>query len=125
MPDERIGRLEGAIDGLRHAQNLTIGAVGILGAFIAIFTAVVIGLGVYELQRIDQLNDKVSALPGQISAELRDLTKTLAATITAARQPAPQPEQPPRGGGGSDRSGSPPVGPREPPPVSKDPPPLR
>jgi hypothetical protein len=87
MRDERIGRLEGAIEGLRHAQNLTVGVV-------AVFAAVMIGLMVYTLQRIDQLSDRVADLPGKISADMRDLTKTLADTITAARQPAPLPPLP-------------------------------
>jgi hypothetical protein len=96
MPDERIGRLEGALDGLRHAQNLTVGAVGLLAAMGAILTAIVIGFGIYELQRIDQLSDRVADLPGKISTDLRDLTKTLADTITAARQPAPLPQLAPQ-----------------------------
>jgi hypothetical protein len=87
MRDERIGKLEGAIEGLRHAQNLTVGVV-------AVFAAVMIGLMVYTLQRIDQLSDRVADLPGKISADMRDLTKTLADTITAARQPAPLPSLP-------------------------------
>jgi hypothetical protein len=86
MSDERIGKLEGAIEGLRHSQNLTVGVV-------AVFAAVMIGLAVYSLQRIDQLSDRVADLPGKISADMRDLTKTLADTITAARQPAPLPER--------------------------------
>lgn len=103
MFDERIGRLEGAVEGLRHSQNLTIGATVGVGAILA---AVVVGFGIYTLQRVDALADKVNALPGQISAELRDITKTLAESITAAKQappqiivlpaPNPSPPQPPQ-----------------------------
>jgi hypothetical protein len=89
MSGERLGRLEGAVEGLRHSQNMMLGSVGLVAALVAVVAAFVIGFGIYELQRIDALNDKVNALPGQISTELRDLTKTLADTITAARQPAP------------------------------------
>jgi hypothetical protein len=89
----RIGRLEGAVEGLRHSQNMILGSVGIVAALVAVVAAFVVGFGVYELQRIDSLNDKVNALPGQITGEIRDLTKTLADTITAARQPAPPPER--------------------------------
>lgn len=95
--DERIGRLEGSVEGLRHSQNLTVGIVSLVAL-------VLIGLSVYELQRLDSLSDKVSALPGQISSDMRDLTKTLADAITAAKQqppqvilmpaPPPQPAQP-------------------------------
>ena len=81
--DERIGRLEGALDGLRHSQNMLLGAIGLVAA-------IVLGVGVYGLQRIDNLNDAVNALPGQISAELRDISQTLAESITAARQSPPQ-----------------------------------
>jgi hypothetical protein len=80
---ERLGKLESAVESLRHGQNWTLGAIAILSAFI-------IGFGVYSLQRMDSISDKVSALPLQISADLRDLTKTLAETITAAKQQPPQ-----------------------------------
>jgi outer membrane murein-binding lipoprotein Lpp len=94
---EGLGRLEGAREGLRHSQNLVIGA-----AFLV--ALILVGLGIYELQRIDQLSDRidqlsdrigqvstrVTNLPGQISGDLRDLTKTLAESITAAKQTPPQ-----------------------------------
>jgi hypothetical protein len=44
----------------------------------------------YGISRIDQLDDRMSALPNQISADLRDISKTLAESITAAKQQAPQ-----------------------------------
>jgi hypothetical protein len=86
MSDERLGKLEGAVEGLRHAQNLTVGIV-------AVFAAIMIGVAVYTLQRIDQISDRVAELPGKIGTDMRDLTKTLADTITAARQPVPQPSE--------------------------------
>ena len=101
--DERLGRLEGELSGLQHAQNMTLGGLGLIAALVAIVVAAVIGFGIYELQRIDQvgdrintLNDKVNELPGKISADMRDLTKTLADTITAARQSVPPPVPPER-----------------------------
>lgn len=85
-----VGKVEIAIGGLRNSQNLTVGMLGI-------FAAAVIAMGVYTLQRIDRaddhisaLSDKVDALPGLISADLRDITKTLAESITAAKQQPPQ-----------------------------------
>jgi hypothetical protein len=93
MDSERIGRIEGEISGLKHGQNMTLGGLGLVGALAAVVVAAVVGFGIYELQRIDQvgdrltaLNDKVNELPGKISAELRDVTKTLAESITAAKQ---------------------------------------
>jgi hypothetical protein len=44
----------------------------------------------YGISRIDSLNDRVNALPNQISGDLRDITKTLAESITAAKQQPPQ-----------------------------------
>jgi len=96
---ERLARLEGVfeafksvVEGLRHGQNLVVGIISILAL-------VLIGLSVYELQRLDQLNDqlvqinqRVSEVPGKVSADMRNLTQTLAATITAARQPSPSPQ---------------------------------
>jgi hypothetical protein len=80
--DGRIGRIESAIEGLKHSQNLMAAAVLGVGAILA-------GLGVYGLQRIDTLSDRVNALPSQISSELRDLTKTLADVIIATKQTQP------------------------------------
>lgn len=110
MSDERIGRLEAgvsglesAVEGLRHGQNIT---TGVLAALIALVGAIVAAFGVYGLQRLDAindrmftLNDKVNALPSQIGSDLRDLSKTIAENITAARQfpqtpPPPVPPQP-------------------------------
>jgi hypothetical protein len=83
MSDERIGRLEGAVEGLRHSQNMLAGLIALVAAF-------VIGFGIYTLQKIDGLDDKVNKLPGQISSDIRDITKTLAEVITATKQQTPQ-----------------------------------
>jgi hypothetical protein len=87
MSDERIGRLEEAVEGMRHSQNLTIGATVGVGAILAAF---VIGFGIYILQKVDTLDDKVNKLPAQISSDIRDITKTLAEVITATKQQPPQ-----------------------------------
>jgi len=81
--EARLANVEGSIQGLSQSQNILGLLVGIVGAF-------VIGFGIYNLQRVDALTDKVGALPGQISSDMRDLTKTLAETITAAKQQPPQ-----------------------------------
>jgi outer membrane murein-binding lipoprotein Lpp len=88
--NERLGRIEGEISGLKHGHAMTLGGLGLVAALVTIGVAAVIGFGVYELQRIDQLSEKVNELPGKISADLRDLTKTLAQSITAAKQQPPQ-----------------------------------
>jgi|ERR1700732_942928 len=80
---ERLAKLEGSFGGVKHAQQMTLVAIGLLATF-------VIGFGIYELQKIDALNDKVNDLPGKISADLRDITKTLAEAILAAKQQPPQ-----------------------------------
>lgn len=79
---ERLARLEGALDGLRRHQDFVLAAIALLAALM-------IGFGVYGLQRIDAVDARVSALPGQISADLRDISRTLAASITAAKQSPP------------------------------------
>ena len=81
--DGKIGRLEGEVSGLKHGQAQLLVAVGLVAAF-------VIGFGIYTLQRIDSVADKVNDLPGKIGSELRDITKTLADGITAAKQTPPQ-----------------------------------
>jgi hypothetical protein len=107
MPDmsERLGRLEGEVGGLKHGQNMMLGGLGLVAALVTIVVASVVGFGIYELQRIDQVgdrittvNDKVNELPGKIGAELRDITKTLADVIIATKQvqpPTPVPPTPP------------------------------
>jgi hypothetical protein len=99
---ERLARLEGVfegfnriVEGIRHSQNLMIGLVSLLAL-------ILIGLSVYELQRLDamdaqiaQTNQRVSEVPGKVSTDVRELTQTLANVITAARQPAPAPEPAP------------------------------
>lgn len=85
--DERMGRLEAAIEGLRHSQNLLVAAVFGVGAILA-------ALGIYSLQRIDTLADRVNALPTEISSEIRDITKTLADVIIATKQAQPSPPIP-------------------------------
>jgi hypothetical protein len=106
---ERVAGLEGAFRGvasamesLRQSQNVLVTAVIGVGALL-------FALQIYSLQRIDRMDDKISSLtekvnevPGKIGTELRDITKTLAESITAAKQappqvilmPAPQPAPP-------------------------------
>jgi hypothetical protein len=62
-----------------------LGGLGIVAALLIVLVASVVGFGIYELQRIDHvgdrvsaLNDKVNELPRKIGADLRDITKTLA-----------------------------------------------
>lgn len=97
---ERISRLEAIfegfkdiVDSLRHSQNWTLGAIGLVAALL-------IGFGAYMLNRMDNLADKVDAVPGQINSNMHELTQTLSTAITAAKQqqpqvilvPAPQPQ---------------------------------
>jgi hypothetical protein len=92
-PDERIGRLEGDVSGLKQSQNIMLGGLAVLAGLIAIVVGAVVGFGIYQLQKIDQtgdridkVSDRVAELPGKISADLRDITRTLADAITAAKQ---------------------------------------
>jgi hypothetical protein len=99
---ERLGKVEGEIGGLKRGQSMTLGGLGIAGALVVVVVASLVGFGIYELQRIDQvgerigaLNDKVNELPGKIGADLRDIPKTLAdvmiGTAKQTQQPAPTP----------------------------------
>jgi outer membrane murein-binding lipoprotein Lpp len=80
---DRVGKLEGAVDGLRHNQSMLLGAVGLV-------LTVLVGVSVYGLNRLDQINTRVTELPSKISSDFRDITKTLAEVITAAKQQQPQ-----------------------------------
>ena len=79
---ERIARVEAAIEGLRHSQNLTIGATAMVGA-------ILIALSVYGLQRIDQTQESISREAAATRQELVGVATAIANSITAARQMQP------------------------------------
>jgi len=81
--NERLAKLEGIVDGLRSMQTVTL-------SVLALTVTLVIAFGVYGQKRVDDLSDKISGLPGQISKDLRDLTNTLSSAITASKQQPPQ-----------------------------------
>jgi hypothetical protein len=80
---ERLAKLEGVVEGLRLTQTLVVAMIGIV-------LAAVVGFGVYGLKRTDDLNDKISGLPTQITRDIRELTNTLSSAITASKQQPPQ-----------------------------------
>jgi hypothetical protein len=111
---ERLARVEASIEGLRHSQNLTIAATVGVGAMIAGF---IIAFGIYGLQRIDAVDNKIDTKLDALTARIADesartrqdligITTAISNSITAARQmqappppPTPSPEpkqQPPR-----------------------------
>jgi hypothetical protein len=83
---ERIARVEAAIEGLRHSQNLTIGATAAIGGILA---AVIIGFSIYGLQKIDQTQDSISREAAATRQELVGVATAIANSITAARQIQP------------------------------------
>ena len=88
--DARLSKLEVALDGMRHAQNLTLGGVAGVGAAILAVGGVIVALMIYGFTRTDQLADRIAAVPGQIASENRDIVKTLSDAITATKQQMPQ-----------------------------------
>lgn len=84
---ERIAGLEGAVEGLRHSQNLTIGATAMVGGILA---AIIIGFGVYGLQRIDQTQETISREAAATRQDLVGVTTAIANSITASREMRPQ-----------------------------------
>lgn len=95
---ERLSRVEAAIEGLRHSQNLTIGAMAAVGGILAAF---IIGFGIYGLQKIDQTQDSISREAAATRQELVGVATAIANSITATRQiqppiaVAPAPTMPP------------------------------
>jgi hypothetical protein len=85
--NERLARVEAAIDGLRHSQNLTIGATVGVGAIIAAF---IIGFGIYTLQRVDQTQAAISNEAAQTRQELIGIATAISNSITATKQAQPQ-----------------------------------
>jgi hypothetical protein len=88
--NERLARVEEAIVGFRHSQNIMLGGLGLIVAILVGMTGIGAIFSFYLLGRIDTLSDRVTALPSQINSELRDISKTLAQSITAAKQTPPQ-----------------------------------
>jgi hypothetical protein len=84
---ERLAKVEASIDGLRHSQNLTIGATVGVGGIIAAF---IIGFGAYTLQRIDQTQATISNEAAQTRQELIGITTAISNAITATKQAQPQ-----------------------------------
>lgn len=80
---ERLAKLEGAFDWMK--VTLAILAAVLIGGF----TFLGVQLGRTDA-KVSDLSRDVAGLPGRISGDLRDLTKTLADTITAARHQQPQ-----------------------------------
>ena len=85
-PCKRIARVETAIEGLRHSQNLTIGATAAIGGILA---AMIVGFGIYGLQRIDQTQSLIAREAAATRQELVGVTPAIANSITAARQMPP------------------------------------
>src|SRR5260370_31432396 len=61
MNIERLGRVEGEISGLKHGQNMTLGGLGVIVALLTVVVGAVVVFGIYELQRIDQVGDRITA----------------------------------------------------------------
>jgi hypothetical protein len=83
---ERMARVEAAVEGLRHSQNLTIGFTAAVGTILA---AVVIGFSTYILQRIDQTQASISTEAAATRQELVGVATAIANSITAAREMRP------------------------------------
>jgi hypothetical protein len=121
---DRLVRVEAAIEGLRHSQNLTIGATVGIGAILAGF---IVAFGIYGLQRIDAVDAKLNSVESRLDQkidqkfdafaarfseesarnrqELTGIATAISTAITAARQPPPAPPVPPVSGGGGPPSG--------------------
>jgi hypothetical protein len=83
MDNERLGKLEGMVEGLKHNQTITFAAI-------ALVSAILLAVSSYSLVKLDILTGRVSELPSKISSDLRDITSTLSQAITATKQQAPQ-----------------------------------
>jgi hypothetical protein len=86
----RLASLEASMDGLKRIQDITVLSVFGVGAILVAIMVYMLMQQDQSRDRIDRLSDKMNELPGKINADLRDITKTLAESITAAKQQAPQ-----------------------------------
>ena len=87
---DRVSRLEGALDWVKVTIAVTtavaIGGVAFIGAQLVRVDGRVSALS----DKVSILSEKVDALPERVSANLRDLTNTLAQAILASKQTPPQ-----------------------------------
>lgn len=95
--DSRLGELKGALDGLRLSFSILAGAVGLVAAVMAIGIAIANSQFSRLDGRIDQLGNKIEAIPQRLSEEFRAMraetaaqTSAIANSITAAKQAPPQ-----------------------------------
>lgn len=87
---ERITKVEGAIDGLKHTQNIVWGGVvGVAGLMLAA-AAIVVTLQFYVLSEVNGITDKIAAEFRSMRAEQSAQTSAIANSITATKQQAPQ-----------------------------------
>jgi hypothetical protein len=85
-PDERIGKIEGQIEGLKHGQNLHLAALAGSFATVLVAVGIVFAILLSLWNKVDQQGDQIVQLPSKISSDLRDITRTLAEAITASKQ---------------------------------------
>lgn len=81
--NERLAKLEEAISGLKDRLTWTTAIFAIILSFLS-------GLLVYSLNKTDRIEDKIDEIPGKVNLSLQQIVSTLSASITAARQQAPQ-----------------------------------
>lgn len=83
MDGDRISKLESAIDGLRHSQNLIWGGVLAFGALI-------VTLQLFTLNEVNGVTDKITEEFRAMRTETAATTSAIANSITATKQQAPQ-----------------------------------
>jgi hypothetical protein len=79
----RLAKLDEAVDGLKRSQTVTNWLVGLS-------ITIVLGVAAISTAQFWRVEDKLDAIPGKISSDMRDITRTIAASITASKQSPPQ-----------------------------------
>lgn len=87
--DNRLSHLEGSVEGLKHSQAMLKAGVMGFGGLVLAAVAIVVALQAFTYSRVDRVESKVDALPGQISSDIQGLTRTLSSAITAAKEQPP------------------------------------
>lgn len=88
--NDRISRLEGQHDGIKHSQGITIAVVGAVSAIMIGGFAIVIGMQLQTNARVDALGDTIRTEFNAMRAEMAAQTSAIANSITATKQQAPQ-----------------------------------
>ncbi|HYD66300.1 hypothetical protein [Azospirillum sp.] len=87
---DRVSKLEGAMDGVKHAQTSLLAVVSIVGGVALAVVALIATLQIFTLTEIGGIEDTIREEFRALRAESAAQTSAIANAVTATKQQAPQ-----------------------------------